>query len=79
MQVALSLQYFPIDGVSPPITVCTTTEPSILRQYRRLLLKAHERRADLARRDPTAFQLAGTEVEQLRRVLDLLLPEGGHL
>lgn len=75
MQVALSLQYFPPDGASPAVTVCTTTNPLIIRQYRRALVKDLERRAHLAAADPITRHLANAELNRMAELLEFLVPE----
>jgi hypothetical protein len=75
VQVGLTLQYFPIDGTSAPVNVCTTTDPKILRQYRRSLLRTWERRAYAGSADATAAQITKAEADRVRELLDLLIPE----
>ena len=74
MQVALSLQYFPPDGESPVVTVCTTTNPTILRQYRRSVVKELERRHHAASADPVTCRLVQTELQRTVELLEFLLP-----
>ena len=75
MQVALTLQYFPTDGASGPINVCTTTDPKLLRQYRRALIRIWDRRTQTDALDPTAARITKAEADRIRDLLDLLLPE----
>jgi hypothetical protein len=78
MQVALSLQYFPANGDSPVVTVCTTTNPAIIRQYRRALMKELERRTHLSAADPVTQQIARRDAERTAELLDFLLPAAGR-
>lgn len=76
MQVALSLQYFPPDGESPVVTVCTTTNPTIIRHYRRAVVRDLERRRHLAAADPGTLHIATAELERTAELLGFLVPEG---
>jgi len=77
MQAAVSLQYFPSNCGGEPITVHVSTDPELMRLFRRHVLGEAKHRCEDAGGDELAQVIEGAEEQRLRRVLDLLVPEDG--
>ena len=73
MNIALSLQYFPPDGDAPVVTVCTTTNPAIIRQYRRAVLRDLQTREQTSAADPVARLIAEKERCRAEELFNLLM------
>ena len=74
MQVALTLQYIPPDGETPPVSISTSIDPLVLQQYRDAVLRECDQRTRSAD-DSVERLILESEADRLRGLLDQFVPE----
>lgn len=75
MQVALTLHYLPPDNEAAPVPIWTLADPDILLVFRQRVLADRAARCEFAS-DPIQQLIARSDLERIRGLLNVLIPEG---
>ncbi len=74
MQVALTLHYLPPENGAPPVPIWTLADPDMLLAFRRRVLEDRAERCDHAA-DPVQQLIAQSDLERIRGLLNVLIPD----